>query len=224
MAHAEAGLPPAAERLLMIPDLCHNALCGSSTGETTNASTTELLEHRTRRLGRGDLRASRPAAGADAAARGRPGTEPRRASRRTCVTSLQPSGDRPSSSRRRMTRRALSPERRFTPRWAFISSGTWSLVGRRTHRAARSTRAVLAANFTNERGVDGTFRFLKNVAGPVDSGVLPPRVAAQQESMQTLPRLIEGAAALSRPAGFVVSGRAAVLQSPEHGRRAAQRR
>jgi rhamnulokinase len=48
--------------------------------------------------------------------------------------------------------------------WAYISSGTWSLVGTEV-RQPIITLASLAANVTNEGGVEGTFRFLKNVAG-----------------------------------------------------------
>ena len=33
---------------MMIPDLCHHALCGSTRGEYTDASTTQLLDVRTR--------------------------------------------------------------------------------------------------------------------------------------------------------------------------------
>jgi rhamnulokinase len=48
--------------------------------------------------------------------------------------------------------------------WAYISSGTWSLMG------VETTEPVITAdsmrfNFTNEGGVCGTFRFLKNVMG-----------------------------------------------------------
>lgn len=48
--------------------------------------------------------------------------------------------------------------------WAFISSGTWSLVGTVLDRPC-TTRAALEGNFTNEGGVGGTIRFLKNVNG-----------------------------------------------------------
>lgn len=48
--------------------------------------------------------------------------------------------------------------------WAFISSGTWSLVG--TERTTPVlTRAAREAGFTNEAGLDGTIRFLTNRAG-----------------------------------------------------------
>lgn len=48
--------------------------------------------------------------------------------------------------------------------WAYISSGTWSLVGRELRAPIRS-REALVANFTNECGLNGTIRFQKNVAG-----------------------------------------------------------
>jgi rhamnulokinase len=48
--------------------------------------------------------------------------------------------------------------------WAYISSGTWSLVGVE-EPAPVISEASLEANFTNEGGVGGTVRFLKNVSG-----------------------------------------------------------
>lgn len=46
----------------------------------------------------------------------------------------------------------------------FLSSGTWSLIGRELD-APLVTDATAAANFSNEQGLFGTTRFLKNVAG-----------------------------------------------------------
>jgi rhamnulokinase len=48
--------------------------------------------------------------------------------------------------------------------WAYISSGTWSLVGVE-EKSPIITREALERNFTNEGGVAGTIRFLKNVTG-----------------------------------------------------------
>jgi len=48
--------------------------------------------------------------------------------------------------------------------WAYISSGTWSLVGAEL-RAPVLTAAARRAGFTNEVGLDGTIRFLKNRTG-----------------------------------------------------------
>ncbi|SMH42566.1 rhamnulokinase [Rathayibacter oskolensis] len=47
---------------------------------------------------------------------------------------------------------------------AYISSGTWSLVGVELEKPVVSLEGR-AANFTNEGGVDGRVRFLKNVSG-----------------------------------------------------------
>jgi rhamnulokinase len=48
--------------------------------------------------------------------------------------------------------------------WAYLSSGTWSLLGVEVRDALLSPR-VLELNFTNEGGVDGTYRLLKNIMG-----------------------------------------------------------
>ena len=48
--------------------------------------------------------------------------------------------------------------------FVYISSGTWSLVGIEVS-APIINDAALRYNFTNEGGVEGTFRFLKNVMG-----------------------------------------------------------
>jgi len=48
--------------------------------------------------------------------------------------------------------------------WAYISSGTWSLMGIESDKPLIS-KEILALNFTNEGGVEGTTRFLKNIMG-----------------------------------------------------------
>jgi len=48
--------------------------------------------------------------------------------------------------------------------WAYLSSGTWSLMGMESRTPALSARA-LQCNVTNEGGVDGTYRVLKNIMG-----------------------------------------------------------
>ena len=61
------------------------------------------------------------------------------------------------------------PELRYAkysdkPNWAYLSSGTWSLLGVELKDALLSPR-VLELNYTNEGGVDGTYRLLKNIMG-----------------------------------------------------------
>jgi rhamnulokinase len=50
------------------------------------------------------------------------------------------------------------------PRYAYISSGTWSLVGVEVPEAILND-AAFASNVTNEGGLNGTYRLLKNVMG-----------------------------------------------------------
>jgi rhamnulokinase len=56
------------------------------------------------------------------------------------------------------------PAREDGPAWAYLSCGTWSLLGVE-RREPILTDAAREANFTNEAGLDGTFRFLKNLTG-----------------------------------------------------------
>ena len=48
--------------------------------------------------------------------------------------------------------------------FAYLSSGTWSLMGLETRQAIINDRSY-ALNFTNEGGIEGTTRFLKNICG-----------------------------------------------------------
>ena len=49
-------------------------------------------------------------------------------------------------------------------RWAYLSSGTWSLLGIETYKPLTGDKAQ-RFNFTNEAGVSGTYRFLRNTMG-----------------------------------------------------------
>ncbi|QQE12158.1 rhamnulokinase [Planctomycetota bacterium] len=51
-----------------------------------------------------------------------------------------------------------------TENWAYLSSGTWSLMGAELDNPVVSDQAR-EASFTNERGVEDKIRFLKNIAG-----------------------------------------------------------
>ena len=50
------------------------------------------------------------------------------------------------------------------PNWAYLSSGTWSLLGAEIASPVLTPRA-LELNITNEGGIDGTIRLLKNIIG-----------------------------------------------------------
>lgn len=48
--------------------------------------------------------------------------------------------------------------------WAYLSSGTWSLIGLESPKPI-NTKKAYEYNFTNEWGAYGTYRFLKNIMG-----------------------------------------------------------
>lgn len=160
-AHLAEGLPRDAARLLMIPDLCHHFLCGSVTSEPTNASTTQLLNARDqdwdselfRDLGlpRHLMPPLQPAGTVLGSVR----SDLREALDLPAVRVIQPATHDTASAV------AGTP---LQAGWAFISSGTWSLVGVERPAPVLGS-AACAANFTNEIGVSGTVRFLKNVMG-----------------------------------------------------------
>jgi len=196
-AHVDQGLPPAAAQLLMIPDLCHHFLAGSTVGEYTNATTTQLLNVRTRRwddelfaaigLPR-DLMPELVQAGAPLGTL-RPAHQ--------SALGLPPIAIVAPATHDTASAVAGTP---LESGWAFISSGTWSLVGVECQEPVISPE-VAAANCTNEGGAFGTIRFLKNVMGLwlLDacrrewSGRAAPDLAA----------LIAGASSRSGFAGFV---------------------
>lgn len=70
--------------------------------------------------------------------------------------------------------------------WAYISSGTWSLMGVEIENGI-STQEAYDANFTNEWGVQGTIRFLKNIMGMW----LIQEVARMQDYQYSYPELAE---------------------------------
>lgn len=59
---------------------------------------------------------------------------------------------------------AVPTSRTGSSNWAYLSSGTWSLMGVEIDHAIVNDLAF-EMNVTNEGGVDGTFRLLKNIAG-----------------------------------------------------------
>lgn len=86
-------------------------------------------------------------------------------------------------------------------RWAYISSGTWSLVGAELHRPI-FTSAARTAGFTNEVGLDGTIRFLKNRTGTwiLEECVREWRESGEPVAWEALMR----EAAATRPLGFTI--------------------
>ena len=153
----------AGRRALLIPDLIGYWLTGVQVAEETNASTTGLLDARTGDWD-GELVADLglpPGLLPDVTPAGRT-LGPLSAPVRTELgldhdVLLCTVGSHDTAS-------AVVGTPAAGDRFGYISCGTWGLVG------VELTAPVLtddsrAANFTNERGVDGTIRYLRNVMG-----------------------------------------------------------
>ena len=160
-AHAQAGLPNKATRMLLIPDLINFFLTGRSVAEYTNATTTQLVNARTGRwdqeiLKRLDLPSNLLAEIVPAGTRLGP-LKPTLADelRLDNVWVVTPATHDTGSAV------AGAP---LEDGWAYISSGTWSLVGVERDSVLINSE-VARQNFTNEGGAFGTVRFLKNVMG-----------------------------------------------------------
>ncbi|MFF3436741.1 rhamnulokinase family protein [Streptosporangium sp. NPDC002721] len=171
---AEHRLASAAT-LLLIPDLIAYWLTGEVGAELTNASTTQLLDARTRKwdtvltdgltggLTDGLTGGSSSAAGILPPIR-RPGE---------VIGPLTPdvAGELGLSPDTRViavgshdTASAVAAVPAENERFAYISCGTWSLVGVELDQPMISEEGR-RANFTNEAGIDGTVRYLRNVTG-----------------------------------------------------------
>ncbi|WP_454851174.1 rhamnulokinase [Promicromonospora soli] len=187
-----------AEQLLLIPDLITYRLTGRRVAEVTNASTTGLLDARSRtwsaelldRLGEqypelAGLRDRLPELVEPGAAVGQLLPEVRQA------TGL---GDVPVfavASHDTASAVVASP---LGVASAYISSGTWSLVGLELP-APVLTEASRAANFTNELGLDGTVRYLRNVMGLWVLDECVRAWSADDDAPVDLPGLLDAAAA-----------------------------
>ena len=144
-----------ADRLLMIPDYFNWLLSGTKVSEFTNASTTQCL-HPTKRDWAGELLE-------------RVGLPTR------IFSEIVPPGSKlgsfegidviaPATHDTASAVAAVPTEHTGKSSWAYLSSGTWSLLGVEVKEAVLSQRA-LELNFTNEGGVDGAYRLLKNIMG-----------------------------------------------------------
>ena len=167
MRDSHSTVLAAADRLLMIPDLFHWLLSGRRSNERTNATTSQCFDPQANdwafamleRFGlprrifgpivepgatlgplRPELAAETGLAAAQVIV---PGTHDT-ASAVAAVPALAPASARPD--------------------WCYVSLGTWALVGAELDRPL-VTSECLARNFTNEGGVGGTTRLLKNVCG-----------------------------------------------------------
>jgi rhamnulokinase len=147
-----------ADKLLLIPDLLHHFLCGSGVVEYTNATTTQCLDVRTRSWGLELLvRMGIPSRIFPEVVQ--PGTllghfsDESGASVRVVAPATHDTASAVAGTP--LSENGTS---------AFLSSGTWSLVGLEVDQPLVS-EAAREANLTNEGGVGGTIRLLRNVMG-----------------------------------------------------------
>jgi rhamnulokinase len=157
LADRDSGQLAGARHALLIPDLIGYWLSGTLGTELTNASTTGLLDPRTRAWS-AEL-ADRVGAPVELFPPLRtPGTVlgPVRSGLSPAPQVVAvPSHD---------TAAAVAGVPAGSEHFAYVCTGTWALVGVELP-APVITREAAEANFTNELGADGTIRFLRNVTG-----------------------------------------------------------
>jgi rhamnulokinase len=199
---AAAGTPQLelARTLLLVPDLVVHWLTGTVATEVTNASTTGLLDVRTHTWSAAlcELAGVRPPLMAPLVAPGDP--LGRLLPAVTTATGLDPAtpvtavGSHDTAS-------AVVAVPMADEAAAYISLGTWGLVGVELGSPVL-TEAGRRAGFTNELGVDGRTRYLRNVMGLwlLQECVRVWRAAGRPSD---LPVLLEQAAALP-PGGPLV--------------------
>jgi rhamnulokinase len=180
-----------AETMLFIPDLFHYWFTGIKVNEYTDASTSQMIDPHTRiwavnlvrRFGLPErilgslvqpgtvLGPLRPSVASQAGVASIPVIAPATHDTAAAVAAVPASGES----------------------WAYISSGTWSLMGVETRQPLTDER-TLRVNFTNEGGIDGTIRLLKNIGGLwlVQECRRAWERAGTQYSYEELMRLAEG--------------------------------
>jgi rhamnulokinase len=154
-----------ADCLLFMPDFIHWTLCGSRSAEFTIASTSQCLNPVTRQWSKPLLKKLGlptrvfPEVVPSGSVLGKLHSS---LAARTGLPPLKvvapPAHDTASAVAGVPTRNT------GTANWAYLSSGTWSLMGVEIEKASLSPRTQ-ELNLTNEGGLDGTYRLLKNIMG-----------------------------------------------------------
>jgi len=155
----------AADSLLFMPDFLHWAMCGAKRVEFTNGSTSQFLHPLTgnwslsllKKLGLPTHFLPKIVSPGTTL-----GTFRKSLGERTGLAGVKvvapPTHDTASAVA------AIPTAHTAKTNWAYLSSGTWSLMGVEVQKPVLTSRA-LAFNMTNEGGIDGTYRLLKNIMG-----------------------------------------------------------
>ena len=161
----------AAESLLLVPDLLHWLLTGEKAIEQTNASTTQFYNPRSRSWSTNLLeRLGLPTSilGEIVLPGTRLGSLLPHVAAETNLTGvdviLPGTHDTASAVYAVPAGNSVSGSDQGGPNWCYVSSGTWSLMGVET-KAPIINDEVARWNFTNEAGIGGTTRLLKNITG-----------------------------------------------------------
>ncbi len=162
MVREQNPLLMAAQRMLFMPDLFTYLMTGELTCEYSVASTSQLLNARTRQW---EFSLIKKLDIPDHLFL--PVTEPG-----TIIGQLLPElaaeSDLPAidviASASHDTASAVAAVPATSKNWAYLSSGTWSLIGIESKEPIINDNSF-AAGFTNEGGVQNTIRFLRNVMG-----------------------------------------------------------
>ena len=151
-----------AQKILFLPDALSWMLTGNEVCEYTIASTSQLLDPRTKQLDE-RLLASVGLSRSKFGKMVKPGTligtltdEVQQMTGLGAVPVIAVAGHDTGS--------AVAAVPAKDERFAYLSSGTWSLMGIETKDAIINEDSY-EKNFTNEGGVEGTTRFLKNICG-----------------------------------------------------------
>ena len=151
-----------AKRILFVPDALSWMLTGEEVCEYTIASTSQLLDPRTKQLDERLL----ASVGLNRGKFGRMVNPGERIGVLTeemqQLTGLGPVPVIAVAGHDTASAVAAVPAR--NERFAYLSSGTWSLMGIETKDAIINDLSY-ERNFTNEGGIEGTTRFLKNICG-----------------------------------------------------------
>ncbi len=153
-AQKEEGFSPmkAAAHMLFMPDLLAYMLTGNEVCEYTIASTSGMMDQQARQFDKALL--ERLGIRTDILLPvTRPGTE---VGRYKGIPVIAVAGHDTAS--------AIAAVPAEDERFAYLSSGTWSLMGIEAPAPIINEKSA-RLNFTNEGGIDGTTRFLKNITG-----------------------------------------------------------
>jgi rhamnulokinase len=162
MMRDRSPLLDAAETMLFIPDLFHYWMTGIKVNEYTNASTSQMIQPGSRSWARDLIRSF----GIPEKILGtlvQPGTHLGHL-RHTIASQAGVASIPVIAPATHDTAAAVAAVPAQGDAWAYISSGTWSLMGIET-KAPKTDENTLRVNFTNEGGVGGTIRLLKNIMG-----------------------------------------------------------